>query len=447
MTTTPPQENRPITDTTVTESPLCIDPIRGLRGTASVPGDKSLSHRALLLGALSTEPVRIVNLSHGEDVASTRRCLEKLGARVEPDGEDVRIQGWGQGVPAEPGDVLDAGNSGTTFRLLTGLLSSYPVFTVLTGDASLRGRPMDRVVDPLRKMGARILGREQGRFAPIAIHGGGLRPIRYATPVASAQVKSALLLAGLQIQGETVITEPALSRDHTERMLQAMGAHLRRDGTAVTLSGGVPLCTREFVVSGDPSSAAFLLVAALILPESNLQIRDVCVNPTRTGYLSILRRMGADIEQGPVRTLSGEPVADLRARSSRLRATNILPQDVPGSIDEIPILCVAAALAEGTTAIRGAGELRVKESDRIAAMVQNLSRMGVPVVETPDGMIIEGTGKVEPFEGASLGDHRVAMALIVAALAAQGPCRIQGASCARVSFPGFLDRLSTLVAA
>lgn len=427
-------------------APLLVRPIRGLRGEATVPGDKSLSHRALILGALSCEPTRIANLSGGEDVASTRRCLEKLGASVEPLEDGLRIRGWGDGLPREPDDVLDAGNSGTTFRLLAGLLASYPIFSVLTGDASLRGRPMDRVAVPLRRMGARITGREQGRFAPVAIEGGGLRPIRYATPVASAQVKSALLLAGLRLSGETVVSEPALSRDHTERMLQAMGAQVRRDGTTVTLGGGRPLLAREFLVSGDPSSAAFLLVAALILPESDLRVRQVCVNPTRTGYLSILERMGAAIEQSGVRTLSGEPVADLRVRSGRLRAADILPADVPGCIDEIPILCVAAAMAEGTTTIRGAQELRVKESDRIAAMVDALTRMGVPVQETPDGMVIRGTGRIEPFQGASRGDHRVAMSMIVAALAARGPCRIEGASCASVSFPGFVDKLTALAA-
>jgi len=439
-----PHSPRPCVREEEGAAPLTVEPIRGLRGTATVPGDKSLSHRALLLGALSEEPVRIRNLSDGQDVTSTRRCLERLGACVEPDRDAVRIRGWGSGIPKEPQDVLDTGNSGTTFRLLAGLLSSYPVFSVLTGDASLRSRPMDRVTIPLRQMGAEIQGREQGRFAPIAIRGGGLRPIRYATPVASAQVKSALLLAGLQLNGETVVTEPALSRDHTERMLEAMGACLHRDGTTVTLSGGRPLRAQEFAVSGDPSSAAFLLVASLICPESDLRVLDLCINPTRTGYLSILRRMGADIEQGRVHRISGEPVADLRARSSRLRATDIQPQEVPGCIDELPILCVAAAFAQGTTTIRGARELRVKESDRIEAMVSNLSRMGVPVQETPDGMVIQGTGRIEPFHGVSRDDHRVAMSLIVAALGAPGACRIQGASCARVSFPGFLDLLNTV---
>ena len=367
-----------------------------------------------------------------------------LGASVQPVGDAVRIRGWGSGIPTEPVDLLDAGNSGTTFRMLTGLLSSYPVFSVLTGDASLRSRPMDRVVLPLRQMGAEISGREQGRYAPIAIRGGGLNAIHYRSPVASAQVKSALLLAGLNLSGNTAVTEPSLSRDHTERMLQSMGADIHREGTTVTLSGGRALRAEEFVVSGDPSSAAFLLVAALICPESDLWIRQICVNPTRTGYLKVLHRMGARIDQGPADLASGEPVADLRARSSRLRATDIEPGEVPACIDEIPVLCVAAAFAEGITTIRGAQELRVKESDRIDAMVRNLTQMGVPVQEAQDGLTIQGTGKIQAFKGASFGDHRIAMSLAVAALAARGASEIEGASCMNVSFPGFLDRLAPL---
>ncbi len=431
----------------IPEPPLRVEPIRALRGSTKVPGDKSLSHRALILGALSEEPTRVHNLSGGEDVQSTRRCLEMLGASVREEEDSLLMQGWGGGSPREAEDVLDAGNSGTTLRLLSGLLSAQPVFSVLTGDASLRSRPMDRVVQPLRQMGADIEGRDEGRFAPLAIRGTSLRPIRYTSPVASAQVKTAILLAGLNLPGETSITEPHLSRDHTERMLQYMGAAIRREGTTVCLEGGRPLRAPEFVVSGDPSSAAFFLVAALITGQSDLTVRRVCVNPTRTGYLSVLERMGARIEMSGEETLSGEPVADLRARSGKLRGTEIPPEEVPSCIDEIPILCVAAAFADGTTRISGAWELRVKESDRIAAMVSNLSRMGIPVQEEPDGLIIQGKGRVDAFRGESLGDHRIAMSLQVAALAASGACEIEGASCMDISFPGFTKQLFSLAGA
>jgi 3-phosphoshikimate 1-carboxyvinyltransferase len=426
------------------EPPLRVDPMAGLRGTVSVPGDKSISHRALIFGALSETETRIRNLSDGEDVKSTRRCLEMLGARVRIDGDAVRIQGWGSGTPEEPADRLDAGNSGTTLRLLSGLVSAHPVFSVLTGDASLRGRPMDRVVSPLRQMGAEIWGRAHGRFAPLAIRGGDLHPIQFASPVASAQVKSAILLAGLFLRGETRVMEPRLSRDHSERMLKHMGASIRRDGTTVTLEGGARLRAEELIIAGDPSSAAFFLVAGLICPDSDLWIRQICVNPTRVGYLRVLKRMGAQIERGPETLVSGEPVADLRVVSCRLRGTDIEPGEIPSCIDEIPILCVAAACAEGTTRIRGARELRVKESDRIDAMVRNLSAMGIPVQEEPDGMVIEGKGRVESFRGDSMGDHRIALSLWVAALAAPGPCEISGASCVKISFPGFAERLAAL---
>jgi 3-phosphoshikimate 1-carboxyvinyltransferase len=427
------------------EPPLCVEPVRGLRGSIGLPGDKSISHRALILGALSSGVVRIRNLSPGEDVRSTWRCLERLGAGIEQAGAETRLEGRVQGPFEEPQGVLDAGNSGTTVRLLTGLLAAQPIFSVLTGDASLRQRPMDRVVSPLRQMGAEIWGRENGRFAPLAIKGGRLRTIRYDSPIASAQVKSALLLAGLNLGGETLLTEPALSRDHTERMLRYMGADVVSEGCSVRLKGGGALEARDISVPGDPSSAAFLVVAALITARSELEIRGLCVNPTRIGFLKVLERMGASMGLSRSREVCGEPVADLTVRSSRLKGTTLLPEEVPGCIDEIPVLCVAAAFAEGTTRITGARELRVKESDRIAAMASNLSGMGIEVSERPDGLDIEGRGRVEPFQGRSWQDHRIALSLIVAALAADGPSRILGGDCMNVSFPRFLEEISPLV--
>jgi 3-phosphoshikimate 1-carboxyvinyltransferase len=304
---------------------------------------------------------------------------------------------------------------------------------------------MDRIVKPLRQMGARIWGREDGRFAPIAIQGGPLSPIRYDSPIASAQVKTALLLAGLYLQGETSFVEPYLSRDHTERMLRYMGADLLSAGNTVHLRGGRRIEARDIQVPGDPSSTAFLVVGALVTAQSELEIRQVCVNPTRIGCLKILERMGASVELGHPREVCGEPVADLTVRSSRLRGTTIRPEEIPGCIDEIPILCVAAAFARGRTIITGAAELRVKESDRIAAMASNLSEMGVDVVERSDGLEIEGRGGVEAFRGRSFQDHRIALSLIIAGLAAEGPSRVVGGDCMNVSFPGFLERIAPLI--
>ena len=424
---------------------LCLEPVQGLKGSTSVPGDKSISHRALILGVLSGGDVKVENLSPGEDVGSTRRCLVQLGASIRQGDAKGTWECSAGAFPREPQDVLDAGNSGTTMRLLAGLLAGQPFFSVLTGDESLRRRPMERIVIPLRQMGAEIRARENGRFPPLAIQGRALKSIRYDAPVASAQVKTALLLAGLGLPGETCFNEPYPSRDHTERMLRFMGADIRCEERTVCLRGAKPIHAGKLNVPGDPSSAAFLLVAALITQQSDLHIRGLCMNPTRIGYLNILERMGASIQRGAVQEISGEPVADLHVRSSRLKATSIGPEEVPSCIDEIPVLCVAAAFAQGTTAITGAKELRVKESDRIAAMASNLSRMGVTVKEKPDGLIIEGKGKIPAFEGESWQDHRVALSLMVAALAAEGTCRISGASSMNISFPGFLNSLEPLV--
>jgi 3-phosphoshikimate 1-carboxyvinyltransferase len=427
------------------EPALCLEPARGLSGSITVPGDKSISHRALILGSLSSGEMKIRNLSSGEDVRSTWRCLGQLGAGIEPLDDEVRVEGRPQGPLMEPEAVLDVGNSGTTIRLLSGLLAAQPMFSVLTGDDSLRRRPMDRIVKPLRQMGAEIWGRENGRFAPLAIKGGRLSPIHYDSPIASAQVKTALLLAGLTLEGETSLAEPYLSRDHTERMLRYMGVDVACDPGAIRLRGGQRIEAKNIDVPGDPSSAAFLVVGALITSRSELEVRDVCVNPTRIGYLTILDRMGASVELCNRREVCGEPVADLKVRSSGLKGTTLLPEEVPGCIDEIPVLCIAAAFARGATKITGARELRVKESDRIAAMASNLSAMGVEVVERADGLEIEGRGGVEAFQGRSWGDHRIALSLIVAALAAEGPSRVHGGNCMNISFPGFLDGIAPLI--
>ncbi len=427
------------------DDPLEVRPVRGLRGAVSVPGDKSISHRALILGALAEGSTRVRNLSPGEDVTSTREALRALGVSIEEQPDGLLLEGRGGAPLVEPDDVLDVGNSGTSMRLLAGVLAAQPIFSVLTGDDSLRRRPMDRVARPLRRMGAEIWGREDGRFAPLAIRGGDLHPIHYDLPVASAQVKTSILLAGLRLQGETSVREPHPSRDHTERMLRHLGARIEAGPGWVRLQGGGPLRGGEIEVPGDLSSAAFLVVTALVTPSSELEIRGVGMNPSRTGFLQILRRMGASVEITERGEAWGEPVGDLRVLSSRLRGTTIEPAEIPGSIDEIPVLCVAAAFADGVTTIQGAAELRVKESDRLAAMADGLRKMGVEVSEKADGLEIVGRGRVEPFEGDSHRDHRVAMSLIVAALGAEGPCRISGAGCMSISFPNFMEVLGPVV--
>ncbi|MEC4814212.1 MAG: 3-phosphoshikimate 1-carboxyvinyltransferase, partial [Scytonema sp. PMC 1069.18] len=365
-----------------------------LQGRIRVPGDKSISHRALMLGALAEGETTIQGLLLGEDPCSTASCFQAMGAEIsELNTELVRVKGIGLGNLQEPVDILNAGNSGTTIRLMLGLLASHPGrFFTVTGDDSLRSRPMSRVVKPLQEMGAEIWGRKGASLAPLAVHGTSLKPIHYHSPIASAQVKSCILLAGLMTEGQTTVTEPALSRDHSERMLRAFGAELSvdPDTNSVTITGSAKLVGQKVVVPGDISSAAFWLVAAAIVPNSELVIENVGVNPTRTGILEALEMMGADVHPENQREVAGEPVADLRVRSSRLKSCTIAGDIIPRLIDEIPILAVAAVFAEGTTVIRDAAELRVKESDRIAVMARQLNQMGAKVTELPDGMEITG---------------------------------------------------------
>ncbi|MGB8698460.1 MAG: 3-phosphoshikimate 1-carboxyvinyltransferase [Thermosynechococcaceae cyanobacterium] len=421
---------------------------RGLQGTIQIPGDKSISHRALMLGALAQGETQIRGLLLGEDPRSTAACFRALGAQISDlNTELVTVQGIGLGNLKEPDAVLDAGNSGTTLRLMLGILASHPdrLFTV-TGDASLRSRPMGRVVNPLRQMGAQIWGRRGDTLAPLAIRGQVLQPMHYYSPIASAQVKSALLLAGLMAEGRTTVTEPALSRDHSERMLRAFGVQVEADPDtcSATVVGPAQLQGQSVIVPGDISSAAFWLVAGAIVPNSHLFIENVGVNPTRTGILDVLQRMGADITLENVREAAGEPVADLRVRSSALKACTIEGNLIPRLIDEIPILAVAATVAQGTTAIRDAAELRVKESDRLAAMASQLNRMGAQVTEQPDGLEIKGGQTLTGAEVDSFADHRIAMSLAIAALIATGTTVIKRAEAAAISYPTFADTLKRL---
>jgi len=416
-----------------------------LQGRIRVPGDKSISHRALMLGAIAEGETQIQGLLLGEDPRSTAACFRALGAEIsELNTELVKVKGIGLGNFQEPLDVLDAGNSGTTMRLMLGLLASHPGrFFTVTGDSSLRSRPMSRVVKPLQQMGAQIWGRKGNTLAPLAIQGQALQPIHYHSPIASAQVKSCILLAGLNTEGQTTVTEPALSRDHSERMLRAYGAELSidPDTNSVTITGGAKLYGQTVIVPGDISSAAFWLVAGAIVPGSDLVVENVGVNPTRTGILEALELMGADIQLENQREVAGEPVADIRVRSGGLKSCTIAGDIIPRLIDEIPILAVAAAFAEGTTIIRDAEELRVKESDRITVMAQQLNKMGAKISELPDGMEITGGTPLVGAELDSHTDHRIAMSLAIAALNATGTTTIHRAEAAAISYPNFTTTL------
>ena len=426
-------------------------PVEGLslNGKIRVPGDKSISHRALMLGALAEGETLIEGLLLGEDPRSTASCFQAMGAEVSDlNTELVKVKGIGLGNLLEPIDVLDAGNSGTTLRLMLGILASHSGrFFTVTGDSSLRSRPMSRVVKPLQQMGAQIWGRDNNSKAPLAVCGQNLKPIHYHSPIASAQVKSCILLAGLSIEGKTTVTEPALSRDHSERMLRAFGAQLDIDDQthSVSVNGPVKLYGQTVVVPGDISSAAFWLVAGAIVSDSELLIENVGVNPTRTGVLEALEMMGADIKRENEREVAGEPVADLRVRSSKLKGCTIEGDIIPRLIDEIPILAVAAVFAEGNTVIKDAAELRVKESDRIAVMAQQLNAMGATVTELPDGMEITGGTPLTGAELDSFTDHRIAMSLAIAALNASGSTTINRAEAASVSYPDFFDTLERII--
>ena len=420
---------------------ITIQPATSVRGEIIVPGDKSISHRSIMLGAIANGITTVRGFLRGEDNLSTMHAFRAMGVEINDDGETVKIIGRGLYGLKEPGDVLDCGNSGTTIRLITGLLSGQSFFSVVTGDQYLRKRPMKRVVEPLTLMGARISGRKGGTLAPLAIDGGSLQGIAYQSPVSSAQIKSSIMLAGLYAAGETSVSEPSLSRDHSERMFQLFGASLVRGDKAVTVRGGVELTGQEVTVPGDISSAAFFMVAALITPGSELLIKNVGVNPSRTGIIDILQSMGGDLQLLDQREVSGEPVADILVRSSRLKGISISGAVVPRAIDEFPAICVAAAVAEGITTIRDARELRVKETDRITAMADNLRKLGIAVTESEDGMDITGS---EQFSGGtvdSCGDHRIAMSMSVAALVASGPITVTDIGCVATSFPTFFPLL------
>ena len=424
-------------------------PAAPLQGRIRVPGDKSISHRALMFGALAVGETRIEGLLEGEDVLCTAAAMRALGADVQHAGGIWRVAGRGVGGLAEPDDVLDMGNSGTAARLLAGMLASHDLYAVMTGDASLRRRPMRRVTEPLALCGARFTTRAGGRL-PLSVQGAAdAMPIHYRLPVASAQVKSAILLAGLNARGQTVVEEPAATRDHSENMLRHFGADVsvQQDGAGrvITLAGQPELRARDVVVPGDPSSAAFPAVAALIVPGSAIVITGVGLNPLRTGLFATLREMGADLAVSGERTEGGEPVGDLIVRHGPLRAVDVPPERAPSMIDEYPVLAVAAAFASGTTRMRGLAELRVKESDRLAATAAMLEAAGARVTIEGDDMLVHGTGSLPGgCAVATHMDHRLAMSALVMGSATQAPVAVDDAAFIETSFPGFATLMGGL---
>ncbi|RST73623.1 3-phosphoshikimate 1-carboxyvinyltransferase [Siminovitchia acidinfaciens] len=415
-----------------------------LSGTFRVPGDKSISHRAVMLGAIADGKTKVHGLLTGDDCLNTIDCFRKLGVQISQEGEYVEIDGTGFDGLKEPHEILDVGNSGTTIRLMLGILAGAPFHTCLIGDDSITNRPMDRVARPLRQMGAKIDGRENGSFAPISIRGGGLEGIDYASPVASAQVKSAILLAGLQAEGTTTVIEPQTSRDHTERMLTAFGCQVEVDGLKTTIKGKQDLKGTTIQVPGDISSAAFFLIAGAIVPNSELKIKNVGINPTRTGILEVLEEMGADILIEETDSNNFEPVADITIKTSVLKGIEIGGDIIPRLIDEIPIIALAATQAKGRTVIKDAAELKVKETNRIDTVVDELSKMGAKIEATEDGMIIHGGTELLPAVVNSHGDHRIGMMLAIASCIAKGETVIENSEAISISYPNFFQHLKEL---
>jgi len=415
-----------------------------LHGDISVPGDKSIAHRAVIFGSIAQGRSRIFNLSDGDDNSRTVRAFRQMGVGISRDGDALCIEGLGWRGLHAPAETVDCGNSGTTMRLLSGLLAGLPFHSELDGDASLRQRPMQRVIDPLTQMGAKITSKSGNGLAPLDIEGGDLHGIHYSMPIASAQVKSAILFAALQAHGATTVEEPQPSRDHTEVMIRGFGGTVSVNGRSITLTGGQNLVGREVRIPGDLSSAAFFIVAAALIPGSELTIRNVGCNPTRDGVIEVLLRMGAAIEKFNERTAAGEPVADFRVRGGKLHGVEVGPEFVARTIDEYPILAIAAALAQGTTVFADVQELRYKESDRIAAMAEGLRCLGVIVEERQDGMTIHGGPGFEGGAVRSFADHRIAMSFAIAGLLSDHGVAVDDARCADISFPTFFELLEKI---
>lgn len=421
-----------------------IKQAQAIRGNLTVAGDKSISHRALLFSSIAEGKTIIHNLSSSADVLSSLNCIRKLGIVVEEKNGDIEIEGRGKFGFSASKNALDCGNSGTTIRLLSGILAAQPFTTTLVGDESLSKRPMRRVIEPLTQMGAHVSS-QAGGLPPLVIHGRHLKPITYQMPIASAQVKSCVLLAGLYATGMTTVIEPYPSRDHTERMLRDFGLNVKIENTSVSIEGPAQLTGSDVFVPGDFSSAAFFIAAALLVPDSEVTIENVCLNPTRTGLLDVLQTMGANISVQEYQTNSSEPIGEIYVRTSQLSGATITPEAIPKLIDEIPILAVLATQAKGKTIVTGARELRVKESDRLKSIVTNLAAMGIDIKELDDGFIIEGPQKLNSASVDSFEDHRIAMAFSIAGLISEGNTYIENVDCVRISMPNFYEALANIV--
>ncbi|MDP1418774.1 3-phosphoshikimate 1-carboxyvinyltransferase [Peribacillus simplex] len=418
--------------------------IQTLRGSIAIPGDKSISHRSIMFGALAEGETTVTNFLPGADCLSTISCFKQLGVHIEQDGQHVKIEGKGFNGLKEPESVLDVGNSGTTIRLMMGILAGQEFSAVLAGDESIAKRPMTRVVNPLRQMGAVIDGRKEAEYTPLFIRGGKLQGFRYELPVASAQVKSAIILAGLQAEGETIIIEPEETRDHTERMIQEFGGKIEKDGQTIKVSGNQVFKGTTIHVPGDISSAAFFMVAAAITENSEVVLKNVGLNSTRTGIIEVMKSMGADITIEK-KTSEGEPAGDITVRSSRLKGTTISGDLIPRLIDEIPVIALLATQAEGITTIKDAAELKVKETNRIDTVANELSILGADITPTADGLIIKGRKALNGGMVTSHGDHRIGMMLAVAALITDGEVELADPDAIDVSYPQFFGHLTQLI--
>lgn len=417
---------------------------RGLKGEIAVPGDKSISHRSIMFGSIANGTTTVTNFLLGDDCLSTIACFRKLGVLIEQNEKEVVIHGKGMEALQEPKDILDVGNSGTTIRLLTGILSGLPFHSTLIGDSSIGKRPMTRVVAPLREMGAKIDGREDGKYTPLSVRGGNLQSITYRLPVASAQVKSAILFAGLNADGVTKIIEPVPTRDHTERMIQRFGGKISRKDKEIFVEGAQKLSGTNIHVPGDISSAAFFLVAGCIVPNSKISLNNVGLNPTRTGILEVLHNMGACMEIHKNDTDVFEPTGTITVSTSDLKGTTIEGEIIPKLIDEIPIIALLATQAEGVTVIKDAHELKVKETNRIDTVVTELKKLGADIQATEDGMIIRGGKKLIGTKVDSHGDHRIGMMLAIAAQICEGELTLENAKAISVSYPSFFEHLNEL---
>ncbi|MBI0576133.1 3-phosphoshikimate 1-carboxyvinyltransferase [Neobacillus cucumis] len=419
--------------------------IKGLIGEIEIPGDKSISHRSVMFGSIAHGETMVTNFLLGEDCLSTISCFRKLGVTISVKGNELQIIGKGFEGLNEPNELLDVGNSGTTIRLLMGILAGRPFFNSLIGDKSIGKRPMTRVTNPLKQMGAQIDGRENGAYTPLSLRGGKLKSFTYELPVASAQVKSALILAGLQAEGETTLIEPAETRDHTERMIRKFGGEIEKDNLTIRVRGGQQLKAATIHVPGDISSAAFFLVAGAIVEGSEITLRNVGLNPTRTGIIEVMQAMGADIQIQVQDESSFEPVGDIVIKTSKLKGTVVQGEIIPRLIDEIPIIALLASQAEGTTIIKDAEELKVKETNRIDTVVNELNKLGASIEATEDGMIIYGKSELKGGKVSSHGDHRIGMMLAIASLLCKEEVVLENPEAISVSYPNFFDHLHSLI--